>query len=67
MGAAEALPLAVSLRMLLENDMAMLTHFGLKLSFVRLYTTEIPLKLYEQSVIFVVKKTGNYLYVPTNK
>lgn len=43
-------------RTLLENDMAMLTHFGLKLSFVGLYTTKIPLKLYEQSVIFVVKK-----------
>lgn len=50
---------------LLEKDMAMLTRFGLKISFVGFYLKEMPLKLDEQSY-FCSEKPGNYLYIPTH-
>lgn len=40
---------------LLETDLAMLTRFGLDISFLELYPKETPSKVSEQSVIYVVK------------
>ena len=61
---AEALQALLPGMTLLEKDMAMLTRFGLKISFVGFYLKEIPLKLDEQSY-FCSEKPGSYLYIPT--